>query len=215
MDLYEAIRTAGSCRYFRKDPVPDDVLLRVLDAARFAPTGGNRQPVRFVVVRDPAVKRRLRDWYLVRWNAYVEGIRQGRVRIGARPGLLDGAIHFANHLDEIPILVVSCAKLADVHPTDHQLGRLSVVGGASIYPAIQNLLLACRAEALGACLTTLLCFDEPRVKQLLAVPDDVATVATVAVGYPERPLARKLHRRPLGEIAFAERYGEPLGERAV
>jgi nitroreductase len=210
MELQEAIRTAGTCRFYRPDPVPDEVLARVLDPARFAPTGGNRQPVRFVMVRDAANKRRLKEWYLARWNAYIGGIRQGDVRVDGVPRLVANADHFANHLDEIPVLIVACARLADVYPTDNQLGRLSVVGGASIYPAIQNLLLTCREEGLGAALTTLLCMDEPRVKELLGIPEDISTVATIAVGYPEKPFPKRLRRRPLAEIAFLERYGDPL-----
>ncbi|MGH7822669.1 MAG: nitroreductase family protein [Candidatus Binatia bacterium] len=209
MELQEAIRTAGACRYYLPEPVGDDALRRVLDAARFAPSGGNRQPLRFVVVRNPATKRQLKEWYLVYWRGYLEGIRKGQVRVGGVPRLVEHADHFANHLDEIPVLVVACARLADVHPTDHQLGRLSVVGGASIYPAIQNLLLACREEGLGACLTTLLCFEEAKVKELLAIPDDIATVAMIPIGHPRKP-PKRLARRPLSEIAFLERYGEPL-----
>jgi nitroreductase len=218
MDVYEAMRTSGTCREYRPDPVPDDVLAKALDAARFAPTGGNRQPVRFVVVRDAATKAQLREWYVARWKPYLEGLKQGAIAIGRKkldspeelPPLIARADYFAEHLDQVPVLIVVCARLADVHPTDHQLGRLSVVGGASIYPAVQNLLTACRAEGLGTCLTTLLCLDEPKVKELLDIPEDVSTAATVAVGYPARPFPRRLHRRPLNEIAFAERYGRPI-----
>jgi len=210
MELQDVIRTAGTCRHYRRDPVPPELLARVLDTARFAPTGGNRQPVRFVAVTDPAKKTKLKEWYLVRWSAYLQAMRGGQVHVGARPRIVENADHFANHLDEIPVLLVACAKLADVFPTDHLLGRLTVVGGASIYPAIQNVLLACREEGLGAALTTLLCFDEPKVKDLLAIPNDVATVAMIAIGYPERPLPKRLSRRPLAEIAFHDRYGDPL-----
>jgi nitroreductase len=217
MELQDVIRTAGTCRYYRKDRVSDEVLARVIDAARFAPTGGNRQPLRFVVVRDPESKRSLAKWYLVRWEAYLSAMRQSQVRVGAPPRLIEAADHFAKHLADVPVLIVACAKLADVHPTDHLLGRLSVVGGASVYPAIQNLLLTAREEGLGAALTTLLCFDEPKVKELLGIPPEISTVATLAVGYPEKPFPRRLTRRPLAEIAFLESYGEvfPGGARSV
>jgi nitroreductase len=110
----------------------------------------------------------------------------------------------------VPVLIVACAKLGDVHPTDAALGRLSIVGGASVYPAVQNLLLAARAEGLGTALTTLLCAVEPQVKELLAIPADVATAATIALGWPARPFPQRLNRRPLAESAFLDRYGEPL-----
>ena len=210
MDLHEAIETNGTCRFYKPDPIPDDVLARVLGAARYAPNGGNRQPVRFIAVRDPATKRKLKDLYLVRWRAYVEQMTKGQVNVNALPKLVQNANHFAEHLDEIPVLAVVCASLADIYPTDHKLGRLSVVGGGSIYPAVQNFLLACRAEGLGTALTTLLCFDEPAVKELLAIPDEILTAAMIPVGYPAKPFPKKLKRRPLAESAFADRYGQPL-----
>lgn len=207
MELLDAIRTMGTTRFYKPDAVPDEVLARALDAARFAPTGGNRQPVRFVVVRDPAVKRRFQEMYLVHWDVYVARIRAGQSQMGATPTLIDNADHFARHLAEIPVHLVCCAALGDVYPTDHQLGRLSVVGGASIYPAIQNLLLACRAEGLGATLTTLLCANEVEVRGMLGLPADISTVAYVPVGWPARPFPKSLMRRPLEEMVHAERWG--------
>ncbi|MGH7805326.1 MAG: nitroreductase family protein, partial [Candidatus Binatia bacterium] len=200
----------GTCRFYKPDPLPDEVLARVLGAGRYAPNGGNRQPVRFIAVRDAAMKKQLKDLYLVRWNAYVAQMSKGKVHVGGVPKLVENANHFANHLDEIPALVVVCAELANIYPTDHLLGRLSVVGGGSIYPAVQNFMLACRAEGLGTALTTLLCFDEPEVKRLLAIPDGIVTAALVTVGWPARPFPKRLKRRPLVESVFADRYGEPL-----
>jgi len=210
MELREAMESTGTCRFYRPDPVPEAVLARVLEAARFAPSGGNRQPVRFVAVRDPATRRRLRELYLPPWQAYLKGIGEGAVRVGAQRRVVEAADHFARNLDQVPVLVVVCAVLADLHPTDAGLGRLSIVGGASVYPAVQNLLLAARDEGLGTALTTLLCLAEPEVKRLLAIPDGVATAATVALGYPARPFPARLARRPLAEVAFAERWGAPL-----
>ena len=209
MDFREVIETTGTCRFYRPDPIPDDVLRRVLDATRWAPTGGNRQGVRFVVVRDAAVRRRLRDLYVPLWEAYVA---HATARSGApMPRLLANADHMARHLDEIPVLIVVCAKLADLLATDRHLGRLTIVGGASVYPSVQNLLLAARAEGLGTALTTLLCSVEPQVKQLLAIPDDVATAALVPLGYPARPFPKRLARRPLADVCFGERWDRPLG----
>jgi len=186
------------------------VLLRAISAARYAPTGGNRQPVRFIVVRDPAVKRLLRDWYLGPWQAYRDRARAGAVRIGGATALIDRADRFAEHLHEVPAIVVVCAELASLHASDVHLGRLSIVGGGSVYPAVQNFLLACREEGLGTALTTLLCIVEPQVKELLAIPDGFATACHIAVGYPTHPFPTELKRRPVEEIAFAERFGERL-----
>lgn len=210
MDLIEAMRTNNTCRYYRSDPVGDDLLARVLDAARWGPSGGNRQPLRLIAVRDGGKKQALRDLYLPFWESYVNGVQKGAVRVGGRSRIIEDADHFAHHMAEIPVLIVVCARLADVHPTDTELGRLSIVGGASVYPAVQNMLLAARTEGLGSALTTLLCEAEPQVKALLEIPDDVSTAATVALGWPVKPFAKKLSRRPLAEMAFVDRYGDTL-----
>jgi nitroreductase len=208
MDFREVIETTPTCRFYRPDAVPDDVLRRVLDAARWAPTGGNRQGVRFVVVRDPARRRQLKDWYLPLWEQYVS---RATARAGApMPRLLANADHFAHHLDEVPVLIVVCAQLSDLLATDRHLDRLSIVGGASVYPSVQNLLLAARAEGLGTALTTLLCAVEPQVKGLLEIPDGIATAAMVTLGYPVRSFPKRLARRPITELCFADVYGAPL-----
>ncbi len=211
MELERVLESAGTCRHYRRDPVPREVLRRVLGAARWAPSGGNRQPVRFVVVEQEPAKRALAALYLPRWEAYagrrLEALKAGGV---ALPRVLAGADHMARHLAEIPVLVVVCFCAADVFATDAGLGRTSVVGGASVYPAVQNLLLKARDEGLGAALTTLLCPDEEAVKALLAIPGELGTAALIALGWPEHPFPQRLSRRPLDEIAFSERYGQPL-----
>lgn len=210
MELREAIDSNGTCRYYRPDAVPIAVLRRALEAARAAPSGGNRQPVSFVVVTDPALRKRLAELYQPRWREYVDAMTKGAVRVDALPRIVSDADQFARRLADVPALVVVCARLADCHATDQGLGRLSVVGGASIYPAVQNFLLACRAEGVGTALTTLLCFEEPAVKALLGIPDEISTAATIAVGYPARPFPTRLRRRPLEEVAFSNRYGQPI-----
>lgn len=212
MELQDVIRVAGSCRFFRPDPVSDEVLARLFDAARFAPQGGNRQPVRWIVVRDRAVKQQLQDWYLIPWKAYLRATETGEVQIGGASAqrMVRNADHMAEHLGEAPVLLVACAVLADLTTPDAALDRVGIVGGASIYPAVQNLLLSAREIGLGAALTTLLCAFEPQVKELLAIPQGVATAGMIVLGWPARPLATRLTRRPLEDAVFAERYGEPL-----
>ncbi|WP_405148201.1 nitroreductase family protein [Sphaerisporangium sp. NBC_01403] len=210
MDVVDAMRTTGTCRYFSGDPVPEEVLLSAFDAARFAPQGGNRQPVRWVVVRDAERKRRLRDWYLEPWKAYLKGIGTGDIQVGTLPKVVTDADHFAEHLDEAPAIVVCCAELDGLHPTDHALGRLSVVGGASIYPTAQNFCLALRAQGVASALTTLLCGYEPQVKELLGIPDGMITAAHIAVGYPAHGFPTRLSRTPVEDIVFSETYGTPL-----
>ncbi|MBW0111914.1 nitroreductase family protein [Pseudonocardia oceani] len=210
MELTEAMRTTGTCRYFRPDPVPDEVLRAAFDVARFGPQGGNRQPVRWVVVREAATKQALADLYLPLWKAYFDAIATGDVNVGALPKTVTDADFFAEHLAEVPAIVVACAELDGLHPTDAELGRLSVVGGGSIYPTVQNLCLALRDQGVGTAFTTLLCIEEPKVRELLAIPEGFITAAHIAVGYPEKPFPTKLTRTPVDEIVYAESFAKPL-----
>lgn len=209
MTLEQIMRTNGACRYYKNDPVSDDVLVKVLDSARWAPSGGNRQPLRFIVVRDDEKKKTLKDLYLTIWDAFLADINAGEKRYNALPKLLVDASHFANHLDQIPVLLVVCARLADVEPTDVNLDRLSIVGGASVYPAVQNVLLAARNAGLGTTLTTILCGAEGEVKKLLNIPEDISTAAMVAMGWPAQAFPQKLRRRPLAEFTFVDTFGGP------
>jgi nitroreductase len=210
MPLKDLVRTNGTCRDYKLDPVSDSVLAEILDAARWGPTGGNRQPVSFVAVRDHKKKEALRDLYIPIWQPYYAAAREGSIRVGAKLTILENADRFAKNMADIPVLLVVCARLADVHPTDNRLGRLSIVGGASVYPAVQNVLLAARELGLGTALTTLLCESEPAVKALLGIPDDVSTAAMVTLGWPIKPFPKKLSRRPLSEMAFVDSYGAAL-----
>ncbi len=213
--LYEAMSTLRAVRRLRPDPIEPEVLRRVLEAATWAPSGGNLQPWRLVVVTDRERKQRLALLYQERWNHYAAERRRllaaapDAVREGAERMLRAGD-HLADHLAEVPALVVVCFDPGGLHVADADLGRVSVVGGASIYPAVQNLLLACRAEGLGCVLTTLLCECEAEVRALLEVPDPWATAAAVPIG---RPLLRghgPLGRRPVEEMAFSESFGRRL-----
>ena len=210
MELTEAMRTTGTCRRYLSDPVPDEVFKAAFDVARFGPQGGNRQPVRWVVVREAATKQALADLYLPLWKAYFDAIATGDVNVGALPKTVTDADFFAEHLAEVPAIVVACAELDGLHPTDAELGRLSVVGGGSIYPTVQNLCLALRDQGVGTAFTTLLCIEEPKVRELLAIPEGFITAAHIAVGYPEKPFPTKLTRTPVDEIVYAESFAKPL-----
>jgi nitroreductase len=213
--LYEAMRTLRAVRRLRPDPVPDAVLRRVLEAATWAPTGGNAQPWRVVVVRDADKKKRMAEWYAASWSAYVH--RHRKLLAGAPAAVLERAERMlaagdrlAEHFAETPVIAVFCFNPTQMAITDAELGRPSVVGGASVYPAVENLLLACRAEGLGCVLTTLLCLHEPALRELLAIPDPWYTAAAVPIGYPVLRGHGPLSRRPLEKMAFADTWGEPL-----
>lgn len=213
--LYEAMETLRAVRRLRPDPVPEAILHRVIEAATWAPTGGNAQPWRVVVVRDPERKRELGRMYADRWVAYAKGHRgllesqpEG-VRDRAERMLRAGD-HLAAHFGATPAVLVFCFNPERMAITDAALDRVSVVGGASVYPAIQNALLACRAEGLGCVLTTLLCECEPQVRALLGIPEPWGTAAAIPVGYPVLRGHGPLSRRPVEKMAFAERWGAPL-----
>jgi nitroreductase len=215
IDVYEAMRTLRAVRRLRPDPVPDAVLRRVLEAATWAPTGGNAQPWRVVVVRDAEKKKRMAEWYATSWAAYVRQHRkllvdapQAVVQRAER--MMGAGDYLAEHFAETPVIAIFCFNPKSMAITDAELGRPSVVGGGSIYPAVENLLLACRAEGLGCVLTTLLCMHEPAMRELLSIPDPWYTAAAVPIGYPLLRGHGPISRRPVEKMGFADAWGAPL-----
>jgi nitroreductase len=213
--LYEAMRTLRAVRRLAPDPVPEAVLHRVLEAATWAPTGGNAQPWRVIVVTERARKDVLERLYAERWERYVAHHRRllagtdDAARARAERTLRAGD-YLARHFAEAPVHLVFCFNPQHMAITDAALPRVSVVGGASIYPAVQNLLLACRAEGLGCVLTTLLCESEAEVRALLEIPDPWATAAVVPIGYPKLRGHGPISRRPVEKMAFRDRWGGAL-----
>jgi nitroreductase len=214
--VYEAMRTLRAVRRLRPDPIPDDVLRRVLEAATWAPTGGNRQPWRIVVVKDRALKEPLARLYSEVWSAYT---KQYRAAIPSDASAEDKARaertykagdYLASHLAETPVIAVFCFNDKYMAITDAHLNRPSVVGGGSIYPAVENLLLACRAEGLGCVLTTLLCQFEPKVRELLKIPDPWYTAAAIPIGYPVGRGHGPLIRRSVNELAYLDTWGKEI-----
>jgi nitroreductase len=215
LGMYDAMATTRAVRRLRPDPIPETVLRRILEAATWAPSGGNRQPWRIVAVRDPATKLALRDLYTGPWAGYASRQRAQLAKLpeaSRRRGerALAAADHLAAHLHEAPVIAVFCFQPELLMITDAALPRPSVVGGASIYPAVQNLLLACRAEGLGCVLTTLLCLAEKEIRPLLQIPEPWATAAFIPIGYPAGRGHGPLRRKPVGEMAFGDRWGAPL-----
>jgi nitroreductase len=218
VDLVDALRSTGAIREFLPDPVDDEVVGRILDNARFAPSGGNRQGWRVVVVKDAEKRRALRDLYVSGWREYLaqrqaglvpwapvtddEAEREALAQVHAVPSEPGG---FAEHLDEVPVLLVVLADLRALAAVDRGFDRYTMAGGASIYPFAWNVLLAARAEGLGGVMTTVAIRREPEVKALLGVPDELVVAGVIALG---RPVAqpRRLRRRPVEEFATVDRF---------
>jgi nitroreductase len=225
VDVIEALRTTGAVREFTTDPVPDETVVRLLETARFAPSGGNRQAWRVVLVRDPEVRRSLRDAYLPPWYQYLAMGAAGLVpwapitdraaeatALEAAPAMATAAAAgpggFAEHLDEVPVLLVLLADLRALAAVDRDLDRYTLVGGASIYPFAWSILLAARTEGLAGVMTTMATLHEDEVRALLSVPDHLAVAGVLALGHPVHQPTR-LRRHPVAEFATRDRFDGP------
>ncbi len=227
LDLVATLRSTGAARQFEPEPVPDEVLARLLDTARFAPSGGNRQGWRVIVVKDPVTRTALRDIYLAGWYEYLAIGAAGLVpwapvtdrgaeaeaatqaaRFAAAGGAAPG---FAEHLDTAPALLLVLADLAALATVDRDLPRYTLVGGASIYPFVWSLLLAARTEGLGGVTTTVAIRREPELRALFGIPNSVAVAALVVLGRPVNQPSR-LTRASVRSFSWVDRYeGTPFG----
>jgi nitroreductase len=219
MDLLDVMRTTFSCREFKDEPVSDAALHRILDAARFAPSGGNRQGWRVIVVRDRTVRARLAELVKPIMRRYVAQTLAGEAPFNALvPSQVTEATVAETPLPDAtwrpivdaPVLLVIGLDLARVTSFDRHLPRPGVVSGASVYPFVWNLLLAARTEGYAGVITTYLAPDEAEVRRLLHLPDAFAVAAAVPLGRPKKVLTR-LRRNPVESFARLERWdGEPL-----
>jgi len=221
MDLYDAMRTTFAAREYTDDPLPDDVLYRILDNARFAPSGGNRQGGHVIVVRDMAVRPVLVDLVIPHMKRYIAQRNVGESPWNPlRPPGVDAATiestpppaQLYGPFLKAPVLLVVCLDLAVVASTDQYLDRIGIVAGASIYPLVWNILLAARNEGYGGTITTFLTASEPAVKEIFGIPEQFALCAVVPLGKPVKQLTR-LKRRPVEEFAMLETWdGPPLAD---
>ncbi len=221
MELAEVMRTTPATRSFTDEGVPDEVLHRILDHARFAPSGGNRQGWHVVVVKDPATRTRITELYQTSWREYMAHVRIGKVAFSPGPSRfsqpwvdLDEARateapnSFADQLDQHPVLLIVCVALDALAVLDHGLDRQSIVGGASIYPFCHNIMLEARNEGLGGVMTTAICRQEPALAELLGIPDTHVVASLIALGHPVEVVTR-LRRQPVEEFAVVDRFDGP------
>jgi nitroreductase len=217
MELYEVLRTTFAAREFTADPLPDDVLAKILEHARFAPSGGNRQGWRVVVVREAATKRALADFSAFAGRRYAAQAANGENPWNTiDPPKVDAATiertqvptRLTESIVTAPVVLVVCVDLRVVASIDQNLQRVGIISGASIYPFAWNVLLAARHEGFGGTITTLATAREPEIKALLGIPPHIAVCAVMPLGRPVRTLSR-LKRKPVAEFATRERWGGP------
>lgn len=224
MELREVMATTPATREFTDDPVPREVVHSILDVARFAPSGGNRQGWHVIVLDDVETRARIRDLYVLSWREYAAHVTQGLVPFAptdhgrwSGPAVdLEEAratpapMPFADHLDEVPVLLLLVVELGALAVVDNGLDRQSIAGGGSIYPFGHNILLAARDAGLGGVMTTVLCRQEPAVRALLGIPDGHAVAALLALGHPAK-VVTKLRRQPVEAFTTVDRFdGRPF-----
>jgi nitroreductase len=216
VDLTEALRTTGSARKFTEQAVDDATLAAILDDARFAPSGGNRQPWRIVVVKDPTIRRQLADLMTTVWQEYRgEDVDPGRAPFafgrsrGAPPVAAPNEL--LDTIEAVPVVLALAADLNMIALMDADVaGRPPITGGASIYPFGWSILLAARARGLGGVMTTFLSRAEPQAAPILGLPAGHALAATIFLGQPVHQNT-KLRRKQVSEFTTIDRFdGAPL-----
>jgi nitroreductase len=198
MDVFEVINTTRAMRRLKPDPVPDELIWKVLEAAIRAPSGGNRQPWSFVVVRDEETKRKIGEWYLEAWNATYGAVKDTVTADEQGARMYSSADYLANHLAEVPVFIIATVRTAGVGTSP---------SGSYIYPAVQNLMLAARALGLGTTLTTLHRAHEADVVKLLGIPDGWETTCLIPMGYPKGKFGLGA-RKPVEHVTHWEKWSE-------
>lgn len=220
LDVLDAIHTTRAQRFLKSDPIPEDVIWELLDAAVRGPTGGNQQGWGWVVIRDQATKdaiakvyserllssygyERVSDEELGAARITRGGIAEGEIGIDARNRR--GVVHLAEHFAEVPVIVAPVMQTA-ARMSDNT--RRSGAGlGGSIYGAVQNLMLAARAFDIGTVMTWTL-DEDSGVNELLGLPENAFVMALIPLGYLERGRFSQARRRPLGEVVHWDRWGQ-------
>ena len=224
MELYDVMRTTFAARSFKDEEVSDDLLSRILDNARFAPSGGNRQGWRVVVVRSSEVRKQLAGLIEPTFQKYVAQVMAGEAPFNTiHPSAVDDAtvaqtqpdLTMVEQITSAPVILMVFVDLSVVASFDAELERVGVISGGSVYPFVWNILLAARNEGLGGTLTTFVGAKEQEVLDLFGVPEHYAFAAMLPIGRPVKQLTR-LRRKPVESFTTLEQFdGEPLNSDAA
>jgi nitroreductase len=219
VDIYDVMRTTFAAREYTDEPLPDEVLERILDNARFSPSGGNRQGARVIVIRDHATREALAELSMTGARRYTAQLANGESPWNPlhEPGptaeeiaATDVPAQFTAPLVKAAVVLAVCVNLEVVAAMDQKLDRIGVISGGSVYPLIWNILLAARNEGFGGTISTMAVAEEPRVRELLGVPETYALAAVLPLGKPRKQLT-KLRRASVADLATRERFdGEPF-----
>jgi nitroreductase len=222
--LFEAMYTARALRRFKPDPVPQKLILRILEAGTRAGSGGNAQRWAFIVVRDAEQRRKLGAIYRrgsdISEKVYAARGRPSHLSEEQYRKMMTAGAHLWDHMGDAPVLLVPCVQSNILPPReklpvdiqaryDELAAYQQLIRGASIYPAVQNIILACRALGLATLITTNHLYYEAELRRVLGVPDDVFPCALMPIGWPVGKFG-PVTRRPVSEVAFADRWGDPL-----
>lgn len=203
--LFATMFSMRSMRRLKPDPIPEATLRKIVEAGIHAPSGGNRQEWGFILVRDPELKRFIRD----RYQATQQQMAALQPPLSELPPDRQRArkagMYLSEHMHEAPVLLLAC--MAKTYPAwkEHVRGSTATVH-ASIYPAVQNILLACRAHGIGATLTTTHCMFEEELKQKVGVPENMEISALLPLGFPKGKFG-PTKRNPVDEVLFWDRWG--------
>ncbi|MEZ5410651.1 MAG: nitroreductase family protein [Acidimicrobiales bacterium] len=221
MDLDEVMRTTFSCRSWTDEPVSDETVHEILELARFAPNGGNRQGWHVIVVKDRAIREQFVPLILPTTSVYLAQAQAGESPWNAvHPTSIDveavkkemRPFPGVDEMLDAPVVLVVTVDLGKVASFDKDLARVGVISGASIYPFVWNILLAARSRGLGGVLTTYLAGAEAEVQRLLGLPEHHAVAAMVPLGHPTKQLS-KLKRLPVESFTTVDRFDGPAFTR--
>lgn len=205
--LMDALHSTPARRYLSEESIPDEIIIDLLNAAIRAPSGGNNQGWGWLVLKDKLKKAQISEWYREGWDS-AYGVRKSKIlnktdesdSLGPRNFL--SAEHLANNIQHAPVWIIAILRDAATSKNPR--------AGASIYGAVQHLMLAARAYGIGATLTTLYSGHEDDVKRLLGIPNDAMTMALIPLGYPSKGRWSEPKRQPVSEVAYMDNWGQAL-----